>query len=357
MEKKKPKQNEVKKTASKDKKSKPTKQSKPKVEAKTNKKKKYSTKSLVSLIVLFVMGISSGVFAGNWFVANFIGGPITDYSLFSEADLRRGNDIIATNYSTRVPTATDAWKSFVAAESNLSTAQSFDVMSNGLVDTIVKQTVYSRKIYNGEDFFFEQISDGLVAVADKYIYKPALYDAGDPTTHINHYKGSLKGKFSLDEHISCPFDCKHGDTTAFAYNTSYNESSPMTMTEYVDSMGFAPIGLVPYIVSQRTVLSQENFRVVEEDGKTKYCFSLNLHPGASVLNYVKQMKTVSGLSDYPSFTNVRLDVALIMLDGKVMLDSIDAVEKYSVKYGSLSPKCTGTLHQRFLYNGDYTIPA
>lgn len=322
------------------------------------RKKKFSTKSLVSLIVLFVMGISSGVFAGNWFVANFIGGPQTDYSLFSEEELRAGNDSIATQYASRTPSKNDAWKSFIAAEQNFKGAESYDLISNGLVSTIVTQTVYSRKTFDGENCYVEQISDGMVAVADRYIYKPAEYDENNEDTHITHVKGKLLGRASLGSTLDCPFDCSNGNKVGFIYNTDYSgNAEKWDRQKCVDAMGALPESPIAYIVSQKTILDCSDFKVVNQNGINKYCFRLTLHPGASVLNYVKQMKTVSSLSDYPSFTSVTLDVSLIMLDGKVMFDCIDVFEKYSVKYGSLSPKCTGTLHQNFYYNGDYTIPA
>ncbi len=319
-------------------------------------KKKFNTRSLVSMLVLFVLGVSSGIFTGKWYAANFIAGPATDYSQFTEISLREGNDAIALEYANKKPTANSAWKSYVAAEKNLLSAESFDILGNGLVDTIVKQHVYSRKTYNGETIVVEQISDGMVAVADKFVYKPANYNLADATTHILRTKGKLNGKKTIDEYLNCDFDCKHGNRKAYCYNTNYNgKQSYMTEPEYIEAMGGMPVSATAYIISEKTVLSCKNFRVVGSGADARYCFSLNLHSGASVLNYVKQMKTVSGLSDYPSFTQVNLDIALVMIDGLVMIDTIDVYEKYSVKYGTLTPKCTGTLHQRFLYNGDYTI--
>ena len=93
-------------------KTKPAKEKKTKVKKEPKPKKKFNKRSFVSMLVLFVMGISSGLFAGNWYATNFIAGPATDYSQFTEALLRIGNDKIANDYATRIPTADDAWKSF-----------------------------------------------------------------------------------------------------------------------------------------------------------------------------------------------------------------------------------------------------
>ncbi len=337
---------------------KPVKEKKVKANKQDKPKKKFNKRSFVSMLVLFVMGISSGLFAGNWYATNFIAGPATDYSQFTEAQLRVGNDRIANDYATKIPTANDAWKSFIAAEKNFASATSFDILSNGVVDTIITQTVYSRKIYNGETVFVEQISDGMVAVADRFVYKPSSYILEDVSSHIVRSKGKLNGTTTINEHLTCHSNCKHGNKNAYVYNTSYN-NAPTTMTEdeYVEAMGAMPLSPIAYIVSTATVLSCGNFNVTGSGENTRYTFSMSLHSGASVLNYVRQMKTVSGLSDYPSFTEVKLDVSLQMLDGKVMFDHICVNEKYSVPYGSLTPKCTGTLHQRFLFNGDYDIPA
>ena len=345
--------------AAKVKKEKPAKADKKKTEGKETEskpKKKFNSRSLVSIIVLFVLGISSGVFAGKWYATNFIAGPATDYSLFSEVELREGNDTIASQFATKVPTEATAWKSLIAAESNFYTASSFDILSNGLVDTIVTQDVYARKIYNGTTIVVEQISDGMVAVADKFEYKPSLYNDADKATHIVRTKGKLNGKKTIAENLLCLADCKHGNKKAYIYSTNYNgKQTTMTEQEYKEAMGGNPISPYAYIISEKTITKCYNFKKQGSGENTRYTFTINLHPGASVLNYVKQMKTVSGLSDFPNFTEITLNVSLQMLGGKVMFDYICVNEKYSVAYGALTPKCTGTLHQRFLFNGDYTI--
>lgn len=332
---------------------------KSKKEAKDKPKNKFNKRSFVSLAVLFVLGISSGLFAGNWYAENFIAGPATDYSQFTEAELRVGNEKIANDYASRIPTANDAWKSFIAAENNFSSATSFDILSNGIVDTIVTQSVYSRKIFDGEKVFIEQISDGIVAVADRFIYTPSKYILEDASTHIVRAKGKLSGTKTIEDYLTCNSNCKHGNKNAYVYNTTYDNSSATTMTEeeYLETLGSMPLSPIPYIISKATVLSCENFNIIGSGEDARYTFTINLHSGASVLNYVKQMKTVSGLSSYPNFTEVTFNVSLQMLNGKVMFDYICITEKYSVAYGSLTPKCTGTLHQRFLFNGDYNIPA
>ena len=324
---------------------------KPKSEKEKKEKKKFNSRSLVSMLVLFVLGISSGLFAGDWYVTNFIGGPATDYSLFDEESLRDGNDAIAILFANKIPNKDTAWKSLIAAEKNFYSADSFDVMSNGLVDTIVKQSVYSRKIYDGTTIIVEQISDGMVAVADMFTYVPADYQESDKTTHVKRIKGSLNGKQTIAEMFTCYHNCQHGNKKAYIYKTNYNgKTTTMTEKEYVEAMGGDAISPYSYIIAEKTITKYYNFKVEGSGENTRYTFSVDLHPGAAVLNYVKQMKTVSGLTDYPSFTEVTLNVSLKMLNGKVMFDYICANEKYSVPYGTLTPKCVGTLHQRYLFN-------
>ncbi len=344
------------KKATKEKPAKAKKEQSEEKEVESKPKKKFNSRSLVSIIVLFVLGISSGVFAGKWYATNFIAGPTTDYSMFSEVELREGNDKIARDFATKTPTEATAWKSLIAAESNFYTADTFDVLSNGLVDTIVTQDVYSRKIYDGTTIVVEQISDGMVAVADKFEYKPNTYSDADKSTHIVRTKGKLNGKKTIAENLLCLADCKHGNKKAYIYSTNYNgKKTTMTEQEYRDAMGGNPISPYAYIISEKTITKCYNFKKQGSGEDARYTFTINLHPGASVLNYVKQMKTVSGLSDFPNFTEITINVSLQMLGGKVMFDYICVNEKYSVAYGALTPKCTGTLHQRFLFDGDYTI--
>ena len=124
----------------------------------------------------------------------------------------------------------------------------------------------------------------------------------------------------------------------------------LTEAAYKEAMGKEALSAMSYIVSQYTVLSCSNFKKVGTGADARYNFTMQLNPASSVIGYVKQMKTVSGLSDYPNFTDIKLNVSLRMIDGKVMFDCIDVLEKYSVKYRALTPKCTGSIHQRFLFN-------
>lgn len=128
-----------------------------------------------------------------------------------------------------------------------------------------------------------------------------------------------------------------------------------SLTEYVALAGNPISAVNPYIVSSQTVLNEKSVQISEiaaENGK-QFAFSMGLDPINSVVNYVKQVKMTSGLSDYPNFDNVTMKV---IIDENWNLVRTEVVENYRVSFSGLRPKCKGILNTDYVINHPVTLP-
>ena len=155
--------------------------------------------------------------------------------------------------------------------------------------------------------------------------------------------------------------CFYKNANKYIYNVTYTESNiqKQTLAQYKEIMGSAPNTLIPYIVSSKTVLNDPAAtfkKVTASDGTECFTFTLYLNPQTSVKNYVNQISHMSGLNDLPAFTSVKLDVALCMVGDYIHFKAVDIEEHYSIKYGILTPQCTGRSHIEFTINQPVTLP-
>ena len=345
-------------------KQKPTKDKVKTKEPKKKEKQPFTRRSLASLCVLMVLGIATGSVVGVWFKKNLLGSslPPPDYASMSEAELRDDAfDIAVTQgYSTKKPfkEKNSIINAFISAEYNLSNfATSYYTYTNGIVDTIAQQYIYSEKIYDGTTFYGSSISAGIISVGELALYDPTQPD--DITVVV----GSNINKKTTSSKISCILDnCPYHNQSKYIYDVTYSNSkaTKQTMEQYRKIMGIAPDTIVPYIVSSKTVIndpSQTFKKVTDKDGNECYNFQIVLDPQTSVKNYVNQMSHMSGLNDLPAFTSVVINVSLTMVDGRIYFKTFDIDEHYSIKYGILTPQCNGRSHQEFVINKPVTIPA
>ena len=317
----------------------------------TSKRHRFLNGTMVVAALLCVAGIVSGAVLGVWLKKTFFTGYTkTDYSHLSETELRDDVDaILQAGYGTKTPTASkDALiKAYLAAEANGLRADNFSTFTNSFVDMgITTQTSYSDKTFDGTTVVTNTASNGMIKFAEQVTYTVG----SDDLTILRTNNLQTQSGDTLD----CPFHCRF-DQKKNAIITGNFSGTPQTQShaDYVAATGASPYSFLTYIVSSKTVVNNpaNTFRTVNlADGSTGWAFSLQLNPKTAVLNTVKQMKYLSGLDDYPTFINVKLDVVLCQIQGKIYLKTIDITEKYVVPYGMLAPQGTGYTHQEFTFN-------
>lgn len=299
-----------------------------------------------NFLLVCVLGIATGIFLGSWYSYSLLTNTV-DYSNYTVAELSDSyEDVISKVLNISKPTKNDLenWltiakeknltpanllpsENFILAEYNASKAKSFKAIGNGMVETIASQSVYSEKLYDGNAYFFSSISKGMLTIANLSYMK-----ANSSTVKL------IKG------------------TNVTPTSATWNgETKSYTPDQYYDLAGGTPDKINSYIISSKTLLNNrtEDVSKTTYNDKPVYKFSFQLDPVKSVINYVKQVKLTSGLSDYPTFNDI---TQTVYIDENWNFVRIEIVENYRVTFSGLQPKCKGTLNTDFTFNEPVTLP-
>lgn len=283
-----------------------------------SKKRKFL--NLVSFALVGFVAIFFGYMAGNFYIANVLNK--VDYGAFSEEALRDDGAAMYSDIKTSGK-AFDQYKAvelFVGAEYMLGTQVNYYADIEGSIQPSIgsTQVIWGYKSKKDNMFECENVSKGMVSVAEKY-----TWDVTAQTAKI--YSAS---KISAD-------------TAEYPADPTWT----MNLEEYRNEYGTAPDSpCVPYIISTKTYL-------VGSDKVTKlangnYQLTFQLATDSSVINYVKQMKHMAGLPDYPSFKSIYVTATI---DSDLKLVSLRYDESYTVMYFGVMATCTGFVSYDFTY--------
>ena len=209
---------------------------------------------------------------------------------------------------------------------NLKQARKYRAESNGQVTATVgiktTQSVYGLHEFDGTTYTSISMSFGTFA---KLAHRSTL---NVNTNMITHIDGTTKS------------------STEPVWNSSTERK--MTKDEFIEFTGGLPSDVNPYIVSTKTVINDSKDLIeafTGEDGKTYYKFTISLKPVESTVLYVKQMKMVGNLDDYPIYKGGDIKQTFT-IDEKWNLDKISVFEHYSQIVG-MKAACEGTLLTTF----------
>ena len=181
----------------------------------------------------------------------------------------------------------------------------------------IKQSVRGYYLKHGNDYFFESISKSKLVGINKRFYQGA-----DKVT-IYYGSGSDPEKAKWDE----------------------NDREDFTIEDFTDIWGKDLSRASAFIISSKTIIADESSAT--KDGNEIF-LSLELDPLTSVLRYVKQMKAMSDLDDYPTFHKMHIDMKL---DEDLNLLWNKTYETYDVKsFGVTSKNTTGGMDETFYYD-------
>lgn len=192
-------------------------------------------------------------------------------------------------------------------------------IASGNANTIVTQTIRNAQIKYGDEYFEEQLSySSIVDVANRTLQHGAdgnieLYKGGCTTPEIPNYSGSA--------------------------------SIPYTKPEYKKFLGKTLDEMFIYIISEKTVI-ESNRTMTGNDIKIKF----DLNPNLSTFYYKTQMKNISGLSNLPPFTEVKLEFTI---DQNLNLKRMDVDETYTAtKEGIPVPAKTQNIISNYYHAGE-----
>ncbi|MBR2909433.1 MAG: hypothetical protein IKC11_03700 [Clostridia bacterium] len=280
-------------------------------------------RKVLNVISFFLVGIVAVVFgymAGNFYIANVLNK--VDYGAFKEAELRQDGQLMYNTIKTsgRAIDQFSAVELFVGAEYMLGTQVNYYADIEGSIQPSIgsTQVIWGYKSKQDNIYDCEQVSKGMVSVAERY-----TWDVSTQTANI--YKASK-----------------------IATNKAEYPSDPtwvMDLDEYRDEYGTAPDSpCVPYIVSNKTYLEGTDKVTKLKDGT--YQLTFQLKTDASVINYIKQMKHMAGLPDYPNFKSIYVTA---IIDSDLKLTYLRYDESYNVMYFGVMASCSGFVQYDFSY--------
>ncbi len=285
---------------------------------------------IFGIIFAVISPIALGVVGGVVYVKFFVAKTV-DYSDVDADSLYVNMDTVLAKYADSQTTGTpveEALKSYEIV--NLAyhnyvqyeNSQSFTVGS--AVAAIVNQSIRGCSIREGNQYFEESLSkSNLVGVAARMYQK----EDGSIDLHRGEAIDSVTAKWG-DEHYE------------------------YTNEEFINDFGKTPSTPLIYIVSKKTVLSGTDTVDKTDDG---YTIKMSLNPRKSVINYVKQMKSISNLYDYPAFNNVDLT---FYINNDLLITKLHIEESYyALKEANLGADTSANVNVYYAVNGGYKIPS
>lgn len=234
-----------------------------------------------------------------------------------------------------------------------------DVYSKAMKMIDNHQKINSCTYSTPEGVFNENISSGMIHTANRYYDDYTSVTAYEYENPEDWTKGEVKGTdYSYDEHIQ-----RVGKLNQFRYYVIDSPSGSEVKDKYLTSKkedylasqesGKREVNAVLiYEIEKDTVLSSF---LTKKDGKDVVVLDLN--PDTSTYYYKRQMKTTGGLSDYPTFGKVHLEVTL---DEEGYPLTSDFYSEYKVKKKGIASLAgevptTETFHQYYFHSEDGTF--
>lgn len=269
-------------------------------------------------------GIATGII-----LHNFLSYESVDYTALNIDDYEDDIDKLITKYNK-----TDSSKYFSTfAPYEMATIGRYKASQHNYVKSVsigevhatmgVKQSLRGYFLKEGNDYFFESISKSRIVGINKRFYQDdekvvTIYGEG---TEIEKATWSEEGK------------------------------EVQTIAEYEEKWGRNLSRCSNFIISSKTTLMDQTS--MKKEGND-IVLSLELDPLTSVLRYVKNMKAMSDLDDYPVFHKMHIDMKL---DSQLNIKWVKTEETYDVKsFGITSKNTFGSAEETFTYDQKEEIP-
>lgn len=299
---------------------------------------------IVSLSIISVAAIGLGLGAGFFLHNQIAGGTLTDYNNVNADDYVDDNTNLLNDYAKvkkagghyLVAYEKEPYKvaniayGLYSKETHLF-AQGIGSGTAKMLGIAIVQQIRSTVIRDNDNYFEESCScSKVVNLADR------MYQSGDS---VVRNEGKVK-----DANAEIP--------------ENFTKATPYSLPDYRKAMGRLLSDPCIYLISSKTTYLDET---ATSGAKTSfsetnggYALELELDPVHSVINYVRQMQTISSLVSPPAFTYVHLSLSL---DKDLNLLSMETHEYYYAAVSTAAGSYVeGRLRTVYQSGGNYTIP-
>ena len=277
------------------------------------------------IVTPIALGVVAGVVISKFFTAKTV-----DYSDVDANSLYINMDTVLAKYEACKQNGTPVEEGLASYElvnlayynySNYENSRSFTIGS--AVAAIVDQSIRGCSIREGDKFFEESLSkSNMVGVAAR------MYQKEDGSVDL--HRGEVL------------------DATSASWG---NEHYEYTNEEFAGDFGKTPSTPLIYIVSKKTVTKDSDTVIKTSDG---YHIEMKLNTKKAVINYVKQMKSISNLADYPAFSS--LDISFDITNDLIIKQMHVNESYYALKEANLGADTSGDVTVYYEVNGGFKIP-
>ena len=194
-----------------------------------------------------------------------------------------------------------------------------DSTSNVTATAGVKQKVEGTKDY----------LDGIL-ITETISYGAKIFIIETPSKAMQRYFGETEVFVrdpASDDHSKWNLDMEWS-------NAAPGEGSVLSYEEYEEDYGLPADELSDFVISDETIDTAEEL-VKEGDN---YVLTLTLDNEKAPAYYVRQMKTMGDLKDFPKFKSIRLTITF---DAEWAVLSIKTEEEYTSQKGIITANCSG----------------
>lgn len=281
--------------------------------------KQHMVTSIIKIVLILMFGfvaIAGGLLVGKMIIGKF---DTFDPSKYTAENYIENSQNVALWSSKKISELTPT-QIFCVAESKILKDENhyiqtkgYDGEDKGVVVTLgLKQDLYGYRYVKDGKGYFDYFSTGMATVIKK-----VEYTLGEDKYYCYEGSGS-------------------GDTTSWTLKKTESGSDYYTADEYKEMAGCDAENPIDYIVSTKTVTSEQSNGKVGE----LYSYTLTLNTSTSVLNYVKKMNYMSGFG-YPKFSSIELRFEVdenmnfqnIYISESYKVIGMDASSKYKMEFG------------------------
>ena len=286
---------------------------------KLNKVKSFFNRINYKLVAVLILAMISTYFLSTYIIANFK----TEFAAVveSEDNIRDDTNAILVKAEGKTPEQMNVVENFVLAEYYLGKQDNVAKVCSGKITAMgITQGMFAKKYKKGNDYFIEEISSGVVSVAERQFYNV-------DKAEIDIYSGS-----NIKDDGSAKWSKEKKET--------------LTYDTFKEKYGINPTDFCYYIVSSKTVTKSGK---VETKANGNIVYFVELETNYSTMKYGKKINVTSGATKAPKFDSIKITFEI---DSNWNFQQIRYQENYQVAIpalGSMFVATSGDLVENYTY--------
>ena len=289
-------------------------------------KKKFTKTSIFSIVGSLIV-VAGGTTLGLWLGRKYFTYDVPNVEINEHDDELYEKYLLLQKTNASMSKLIDEFRPYQLVKlgfMNFEKTPYAQITSTGTVNAAVaNQNVSSKYIKTNDGYFSESLSSGLMKIAWRF--------------------------YQIDDEIKVYRSDNLIDTNSAEWPNEVKET--YNSDSFKETWGKNLKLPLIYTLNQLTVDAEDENSTIDDDN---IIVNLSLKPELSTVNYGKQMKKTSGLSDVPTFKQVTLKFTL---SKNLTIIKNEIYEEYIVQFHVLPVSTTGTITEQYTYLDNISIPS